>query len=67
VRFFRATELVTTLIEARDERSFLRLKGQLAKLDLLVSTSSGTCRRPKVGAGAAVRRHLDGLERTSMM
>src|SRR5271154_5624128 len=26
VRFFRATELVTTLIEARDERTFLRLK-----------------------------------------
>ncbi|HUY58769.1 MAG TPA: ATP-binding protein, partial [Solirubrobacteraceae bacterium] len=36
VRFYRATELVTTLIEARDERSFLRLKTQLAKLDLLV-------------------------------
>ena len=27
---------LTTLIEARDERSFLRLKAQLAKLDLLV-------------------------------
>jgi len=36
VRFFRTTELVTSLIEARNELSFLRLKAQLAKLDLLV-------------------------------
>jgi KaiC/GvpD/RAD55 family RecA-like ATPase len=36
VRFFRTTELVTALIEARDERTFLRLKDQLARLDLLV-------------------------------
>jgi DNA replication protein DnaC len=36
VRFFRTTELVTALIEARNEMSFLRLKAQLAKLDLLV-------------------------------
>jgi DNA replication protein DnaC len=36
VRFYRATELVTTLIEARDERTFMRLKTQLARLDLLV-------------------------------
>ena len=41
VRFYRATELVTTLIEARDERSFLRLKTQLAKLDLLVLDELG--------------------------
>jgi DNA replication protein DnaC len=34
VRFSRTTELVTTLIEAQEERSFLRLKAQLARLDL---------------------------------
>jgi len=27
VRFFRTTELVTALIEARDERTFPRLRG----------------------------------------
>jgi IstB-like ATP binding protein len=47
VRFFRATELVTTLIEARDERSFLRFKGSRAKLGLWCSTSSATCPRPR--------------------
>jgi DNA replication protein DnaC len=47
VRFFRATELVTTLIEARDERSFLRLKTQLAKLDLLVLDELATCPPPR--------------------
>ena len=41
VRFFRTTELVTALIEARDERSFLRLKAQLARLDLLVLDELG--------------------------
>jgi len=50
VRFYRATELVTTLIEARDERSFLRLKGQLAKLDLLVLDELGYVPASKVGA-----------------
>src|SRR5205807_4074124 len=50
VRFYRATELVTTLIEARDERSFLRLKTQLAKLDLLVLDELGYVPASKVGA-----------------
>jgi hypothetical protein len=36
VRFIRTTERVTALIEARDERTFLDLKGQFAKLDLWV-------------------------------
>ena len=35
VRFWRITELITQLIEAREERQLLRLKNQLAKLDLL--------------------------------
>lgn len=40
-RFFRVTELVTTLIEARDERTLGRLKAALAKLDLLVLDELG--------------------------
>lgn len=48
VRFFRTTELVTALIEARDERTFLRLKSSLAKLDLLVlDLCSATCPPPR--------------------
>ena len=39
VRFFRTTELVTALIEARNEQSFLRLKSQLQRLDLLVTSN----------------------------
>jgi DNA replication protein DnaC len=41
VRFIRNTELVTALIEARDQRTFLGLKGQFAKLDLLVLDELG--------------------------
>ena len=33
VRFWRVTELVTHLLEAREERVLLRLKGQPARLD----------------------------------
>jgi len=37
VRFFRVTELVTLLLEAKEERHLLRLRQQLAKLDLLAA------------------------------
>ena len=36
VRFWRVTELLTSLMEAREERQLMRMKGQLAKLDLLI-------------------------------
>jgi hypothetical protein len=35
VRFCRVTELITQMMEARVERMLTRIKGQLAKLDLL--------------------------------
>ncbi|RIK09232.1 MAG: hypothetical protein DCC49_06950 [Acidobacteria bacterium] len=41
VRYFRVTELITTLTEARDERSFLRIKNQLQRLDLLILDDLG--------------------------
>ena len=41
VRFYRLTELATLLIEARDERGFLGLRGRLAKLDQLVLDELG--------------------------
>src|SRR5712692_8421922 len=67
VRFFRATELVTTLIEARDERSFMRLKTQLAKLDLLVLDELGYVPATKVGAELLFDVISTACERTSMI
>ena len=67
VRFFRTTELVTALIEARDERSFLRLKGQLAKLDLLVLDELGYVPASKVGAELLFDVISTAYERTSLI
>ena len=67
VRFFRATELVTTLIEARDERSFLRLKTQLSKLDLLVLDELGYVPASKVGAELLFDVISTAYERTSLI
>jgi DNA replication protein DnaC len=50
VRFFRVTELVTALIEAKDERNLTRLKAALAKLDLLVLDELAYVPATKVGA-----------------
>ncbi len=67
VRFFRTTELVTALIEARDERSFLRLKNQLAKLDLLVLDELGYVPASKVGAELLFDVISTAYERTSLI
>jgi DNA replication protein DnaC len=50
VRFYRVTELITQLLEAREERELLRLKKQLAKLDLLILDELGYVPASKVGA-----------------
>jgi DNA replication protein DnaC len=50
VRFFRVTELITVLMEARDERQLLRLRGQLAKQDLLILDELGYVPASKAGA-----------------
>ncbi len=67
VRFIRTTELVTALIEARDERSFLRLKGQLAKLDLLVLDELGYVPASKVGSELLFDVISTAYERTSLI
>ncbi|MCP4786116.1 MAG: ATP-binding protein, partial [Fuerstiella sp.] len=41
VRFFRVTEIITQLMEAREERDLQRLRKQLAKLDLLILDELG--------------------------
>jgi DNA replication protein DnaC len=67
VRFFRVTELVTTLIEARDERTLLGLRARLAKLDLLVLDELGYVPASKVGAELLFDVISTAYERTSLM
>ena len=50
VRFWRVTELITTLLEAKEERHLLRVRGQIAKLDLLILDELGYVPASKVGA-----------------
>jgi len=50
VRFFRVTELITTLIEAREEKLLLRLRAQLAKQQLLILDELGYVPASKAGA-----------------
>jgi DNA replication protein DnaC len=50
VRFYRVTELVTQLHEAREERQLSRIRGQLSQLDLLVLDELGYVPMGKAGA-----------------
>jgi DNA replication protein DnaC len=50
VRFFRVTELVTQLMEAREERQLLRMKAQLSRLDMIVLDELGYVPASKLGA-----------------
>jgi DNA replication protein DnaC len=50
VRFFRVTELATLLLEAGEERQLTQLRGQLARLDLLVLDELGYVPASQVGA-----------------
>ncbi len=67
VRFYRTTELVTALIEARDERSFTRLKTQLQRLDLLVLDELGYVPASKVGAELLFDVISSAYERSSLI
>jgi DNA replication protein DnaC len=67
VRFYRTTELVTALIEARDERSFLRLKNTLSRLDLLVLDELGYVPASKVGAELLFDVISSAYERSSLI
>ena len=67
VRFWRVTELVTTLLEARDERQLLRLRTRLSKLDLLILDELGYVPATKVGAELLFDIISNAYERTSVM
>lgn len=67
MRFFRVTELVTALIEARDERSFTRLKSGLARMDLIILDELGYVPASKVGAELLFDVISTAYERTSLI
>ena len=67
VRFHRVTELVTLLIEARDDRNLIGLKARLSKLDLLVLDELGFVPASKVGAELLFDVISTAYERTSVM
>jgi DNA replication protein DnaC len=67
VRFWRVTELVTSLREADDGRHLLRLRQQLAKLDLLVLDEFGYVPASKAGAELLFDVIGTAYERTSVI
>jgi DNA replication protein DnaC len=67
VRFFRVTELVTQLMEAREERHLGRMRSQLGKLDLLILDELGYVPASKVGAELLFDVISTAYERSSVI
>jgi len=67
VRFFRVTELLTLLLEARDERNLLRFRSQLNKLDLLILDELGYVPASKTGAELLFDVIASAYERSSII
>jgi DNA replication protein DnaC len=67
VRFWRVTELITTLREAEQDRHLLRLRQQLAKLDLLVLDEFGYVPASKAGAELLFDVIATAYERSSIV
>jgi DNA replication protein DnaC len=67
VRFWRVTELITTLREADQDRQLLRLRHQLARLDLLLLDELGYVPASKAGAELLFDVIASAYERTSIL
>ena len=67
VRFHRVTELITQLMEAREERQLIRMKAQLAKLDLLILDELGYVPASKLGSELLFDVISAAYERTSVI
>ena len=67
VRFHKVIELVTQMIEAREQRQLTRLKTQLAKLDLLILDELGYVPTSKLGAELLFDVISTAYERTSVI
>jgi DNA replication protein DnaC len=66
-RFYRVTELMTQLVEAREERVLGRLKMQLARLEVLVLDEFGYVPASQVGAELLFDVISTAYERTSVI
>lgn len=67
VAFHQVTELMTRLIEAREERNLLRIQRQLAKLDLLILDELGYVPTSKLGSELFFDVISTAYERTSVI
>jgi DNA replication protein DnaC len=67
VRFFTVSQLVETLIEARTERSLMRMRTSLKKIDLLVLDELGFVPLPPSGAELLFEIVSDRYERGSIV
>ena len=67
VRFWRVTELVTMLMEAREERHLTRIRNKFSKIDLLVLDELGYVPTTKVGAELLFDIISNAYERTSII
>jgi DNA replication protein DnaC len=67
VRFFRVTELITLMLEAKEERQLLRLRQQLGKLDLLIFDELGYVPASKAGAELLFDVIATAYERNSLI
>jgi DNA replication protein DnaC len=66
-RFFRVTELMTQLLEAREERVLGRMRSQLARLELLVLDELGYVPGSQSGAELLLDVISTAYERTSVI
>ena len=67
MRFFQITELITELMEAREERVLMRLRKQLSKLDLLILDELGYVPASKVGSELLFDVISTAYERNSLI
>jgi DNA replication protein DnaC len=67
VRFYRVTELLTQLLEAREDKALGRLRGQLARLELLVLDEFGYVPASQVGAELLFDIISMAYEKTSIL
>lgn len=67
VRFWRVTELITTLREAEQDRQLLRLRHHLARLDLLILDELGYVPASKAGAELLFDVIASAYERQSVV
>jgi DNA replication protein DnaC len=67
VRFWRVTELITTLREADQDRQLLRLRSHLTKLDLLILDELGYVPASKAGAELLFDVIATAYERSSII